>query len=368
MNSLRRILAITLKELQVIFMQPMERKIIIIPPLVLMLVFSVAATRDVKNIEMGILNQDTGIWSQEVIESINGSPSFSRIQFYTDFQAIQKALDTQEITMFIRFPDTFSSNIEKGDQAEIQLAFDGRKAAATPIIQGYLGGILKSIFTKNLSPQITPTVGAETIFWFNPTLEYPFYYLPGLICILNGMIVLLISALSVAREKELGTIEQILISPSTVSEIAIAKILPGITIAILQSSIFLVQAYFIFNIPFEGSILMFYMGVVIFSLGMGAIGLSVSVIANTQQQAFLGGFAVYVPFILVSGFAAPVDNMPILLQYFSELNPLKHYLNLIHGIFLKDITWTQASYFLGKILLISMITMSFSMYMLKTRK
>ena len=384
MNSLRRILAIIIKELQVIFMQPAERRVIIIPPLVLMLVFSMAATRDVKNIEVGILNQDSGIWSQKAIEAISGAPSFRNVIFYQDFKEVQKALDLQKITMFIRFPDTFSRKVEKGESAEIQLAFDGRKAAATQIIQGYLNVIFKNVFINTLSPlatqksmkmrsagsQIatqtgTQPVGAETLFWFNPTLQYPFFYLPALICLLNLMVVILISELSVAREKELGTIEQILISPSTSLEIAIAKIIPGILIALIQSSLFLFQAFFIFNIPFEGSLLMFYAGDFIFSIGIGAIGLSISVIANTQQQAFLGGFTLYVPLILLSGFAAPVDNMPIFLQYISELNPMKHYLNLIHGIFLKDITWAQSLVYFWKMITITLITIPISLYILK---
>jgi len=367
MKALRRILAITLKELQVIFMQPAERRVIIVPPLVLMLIFSFAATRDVKNIEIGILNQDSGIWSQEVIKAINGSPSFSNIKFYTDFPDIQKALDLQDITMFIRFPDTFSRKIEQGEQAEIQLALDGRKAATTQIIQGYLNVILKDIFVKTLSPLTKQGVSAETLFWFNPTLQYPFFYLPALICLLNLMVVILISELSIAREKELGTIEQLLISPSTSLEIAIAKVIPGILIAFAQSSLFLFQAYFIFNIPFEGSLLMFYTGVFIFAIGIGAIGLSISVISSTQQQAFLGGFTLYVPLILLSGFAAPVENMPIFLQYLSELNPLKHYLNLIHGIFLKNITWGQSMYYFGKILLIVLVIIPISLYIVKRR-
>lgn len=367
MKALRRILAITIKELQVIFMQKAERRVIIIPPLLFMFIFSVAATRDIKNIEIGIFNQDSGIWSQKIITAIDGSPSFSKIKFYSDFPNMQNALDSQDITLFIRFPDTFSQNLEKGEQAEVQLVFDGRKAATTQIIQSYLNVILKNVFIASLSSLGSQGINTETLFWFNPTLQYPFFYLPALICMLNLMLVLLISELSIAREKELGTIDQLFISPSTSFEITIAKIIPGILIAFFQSSIFLLQTYFIFDIPFMGSILMFYTGVFIFSLTVGSVGLCISAVANTQQQAFLGGFTVYVPLVLLSGFATPIDNMPIFLQYLTELNPLKHYLNLTHGIFLKDITWAQSSYYFAKMAFILLIIIPVLLYISRKR-
>lgn len=368
MASLKRIYAIIVKELQVILMHPAESKVVVVPPLLFMLIFSLAATRDVKNINIGIYNADNGISSQKIIENIDAADEiFKNVILYSDIQKLEKDLDTQKITLFIRFPEDFSQKNERNETADIQLVFDGRKAASVQIIQGYIQTILTNTFTS-YPPLQSPNIIFETRFWYNSSLDYKYFYLPALTCLINMMVVIVISALSIAREKELGTIEQIRISPASAFEVSISKLISTLFIAFVQNLIFIIQAYYIFGIPFEGSVLMLFTGLILFSLGIGSIGLCVSTIASTQQQAFLGSITMTVPFTLLSGFAAPVGNMPLFFQYLSELNPLKHYIALTQAVYLKDISWEDSSVYLVKMLIIVLVLVPICVFMLHTKK
>ena len=176
-----------------------------------------------------------------------------------------------------------------------------------------------------------------------------------------------VTGLSVAREREVGTFDQLLVSPATPTEIALAKLLPGCIVGLIHGTIFLLITVFAFGVPFTGSLVLLYAAVFIFALASGGVGLMVSSLAATQQQAFLGAFTIGVPCILISGAVTPVINMPPFLQYASELNPVRHFTTLAQGVFLKDISLTAALLSLGKIALIALVCIFVAVSMFRRR-
>ncbi len=372
MNALRRIAAITRKELQVLFARPLERRVIIIPPIVLMFVFSWAATREVKNVDVGVLNRDAGVWSQELVQRVQGSPTFRSVRPVADMREARRALDMQDALMVLVFDDAFSRAIEAGKPASFQILLDGRRSNAAQIAANYVGGIASGLaiqtpMVEAAFPDGPPRVAVETVNWFNPNLKYTWFYLPSLIGLFSMLMGFLLTGLSVTREIELGTFEQMLVSPAEPLEIAVAKLLPGALVALAQGTLFLLGAHCIFGVPIEGSLPLLYTSLVVFSVSVCGIGLMISSLVATQQQAFLGCFTVAVPFILLSGFAAPVDNMPVFLQYLGEADPLRHFLRIIHGVFLKDVSWAGAAPALGKMAIIALTTTIIAIRMFKKR-
>ena len=212
-----------------------------------------------------------------------------------------------------------------------------------------------------------PDIALTIRCWFNPNLEFQWFFLPNLIGMLSFMLGLVVTGLSVAREREVGTFDQLLVSPATLTEIAIAKLLPGCIVGLIHGTIFLLITVFAFGVPFTGSLVLLYAAVFIFALASGGVGLMVSSLAATQQQAFLGAFTIGVPCILVSGAVTPVINMPPFLQHASQLNPVAHFTILVQGVFLKDISLAAAAVSLGKIACIALVCVSVAVWMFRRR-
>ncbi|MDN4758682.1 ABC transporter permease, partial [Clostridioides difficile] len=177
-------------------------------------------------------------------------------------------------------------------------------------------------------------VEVEELNWFNPNLDFRWFILPNLIGTINFLMGMIITGLTVARERELGTFDQMLVSPASPVEIACGKLIPGCVVGLVHGTIFFFSIIGFFKVPFVGSVAVLYVTMLLFSLSVSSIGLMVSSFASTQQQAFLGCFTVGVPCILLSGFMTPVNNMPMFLQDLSQLNPLRHFIVILQGLFL----------------------------------
>ncbi|HEV7714326.1 MAG TPA: ABC transporter permease, partial [Steroidobacteraceae bacterium] len=198
-------------------------------------------------------------------------------------------------------------------------------------------------------------------------LDYKWFMLPNLVGNLSLGVALMLTALSVSRERELGTFDQTLVSPATPVEIAMGKLLPPLIVAFVQTSLYLLLVTQFYGVPFRGSIPVFYASVITFAAACAGIGLFISSIAHTQQQAFLGAFAVLLPFALLSGFATPVENMPWWLQFVTGINPLAHMLRLMQGLFLKDASVASLAHNLGKLALIALFTVTTSVLLFRRR-
>lgn len=373
MSTLRRILAITRKEVLILFTRPLERRILILPPMVLMFLFSWAATREVRNVDLAILDRDHGAWSLEIRQRLEGAPTFRSVLAAPDMRTAREALDMQRVLFVLVFAEDFSRRVEAGEPASVQILLDGRRANAAQVVQTYVAAIVNDVAASTPRAQTAAARGqgarvdVEVINWFNPNLESTWFYLPNLIGLISMMMGFLVTGLSVARERELGTFDQMLVSPAQPTEIAIAKLIPGCLVVLAQGTVFTLGAHVIFHVPLEGSLVLLYAALLIFGVAVSGIGLMVSSFAATQQQAFLGCFTVAVPLILLSGYASPVDNMPQALQYLGEADPLRHCLTIIQGVFLKDMSLRGAMPYLVKMAAIAVTATVVAIRMFRKR-
>lgn len=302
-----------------------------------MFIFSFAATLDVKNVPIGILNRDSGEKGFELVQRFRGSPIFTKIFFVPSVTEITPFIDTQKGVMVLSIDEQFSRNLDAKKPAIIQLILDGRKSNTAQIVAGYATAIVNQFnddhaFQARIKQQNAKLVSRN---WYNPNLLYYWYNIPSLVATLSMLTCLVVTSISIARERELGTFDQLLVSPLSPFEIVIGKIIPGIIVGMLEGTLMLIVGIFIFGVPFTGSLPLFFFSLLIFISSIAGIGLFVSAICSTQQQAMLGTFVFMVPSVLLSGFATPIENMPVWLQPVTYFIPLRYMLVISKGIFLK---------------------------------
>ena len=319
----RRMLAIVRKELLVLFCNPVSRMLIIVPPLMQIVVFGWAATMEVRHVDVAVLNHDNGPLSREIVRRLEGSPTFRHVFFLRGQQEVRPAIEQEKALFVMVFDAEFSRRAARGEPVTVQLLLDGRRSNAAQIAAYYVQTILAGVAAQ------TP---------------------PGRQAAPAG-----------------GTFDQLLVSPATPTEIALAKLIPGCVVGLAHGTIFLLVSVFGFGVPFTGSVVLLYVAVFIFSLAAGGIGLMISSLSSTQQQAFLGAFTVGVPCILLSGAVTPVINMPVVLQHGSQLNPIRHFTTLVQGVFLRDITFEAASVSLLKICAITAVCVCVAVWMFRRR-
>lgn len=333
----RRILALIRKELFGIWYDKKSRTSLIVPPIVQLLIFTFAATLDVKNVPIGILNRDNGAQGFELQQRFYGSPMFTQVIFLKSVEEIAPFIDTEKGVMVVSIGEQFSRDLQDGHPAYVQLILDGRKSNTAQIVAGYADDILNRYnrdFAANASIQ-QPNTTIVLRNWFNQNLLYYWYNIPSLVGLLSMLTCLVVTSISVAREREMGTFDQLLVSPLVPIEILIGKIVPGIIVGILEASLMLAIGTLVFGVPFTGSLPLFFFSLLIFVSAISGIGLFISSLSATQQQAMLGTFTFMTPSVLLSGFATPIENMPDWLQPFTYLIPLRYMLVISKGIFLK---------------------------------
>lgn len=334
----KQIHALIIKEILAVLRDKKSRMAIIFPPLFQLFIFSFAATLDVNNASIAILNKDTGKPSFELVQRFQGSPTFKEILFLENEKEMAEVIDTQKAMMVVHFDEQFSRNLYAKKPAKVQLILDGRKSNTTQVLQGYAASIIDKFSTEfevknSYTPQNSLLV---PINWFNPNLLYYWFNVPNLVGILTMLVSMIVTALSVARERELGTFDQLLVSPLNPFQILLGKMIPAIIISISEASIIVAVAIFFFQIPFYGSFALLYLSLLIFSSSIVGVGLFISSLCSTQQQAILGSFLFLSPAILLSGYATPIENMPKWLQMIDVINPLRYFLVIVKGLFLKD--------------------------------
>jgi ABC-2 type transport system permease protein len=331
-----RILAMMIKELLAVLRDPRARITLIAPPLLQLILFSAAATLEVKNISVGVFDRDGGVASAEFVNQLAGSPNVRSIVRLDSPTALREAIDDQKVIAAIIFNESFSRDVASGRGGQAQVILDGRRSNAAQIVAGYLDRVAASTGAA-LRHEASVTSAGQSIAvnWFNPNLDYLWFVMPALVVTICGVSALSVTVQSVARERELGTFDQLMVSPLRLHEILIGKMTPPVLIGLFNATLYLIVIPLIYGVPFRGSILLFYLSTFVFLCALVGVGMVVSSIAHTQQQAFLGMFLVTVPLTLLSGFAAPVDNMPGWLQLIAEADPQKHFLVITEGLFLK---------------------------------
>lgn len=329
-----RLLALIKKEFLAIKNDKKSLFVVMIPPLLQLIVFSFAATLELKNINLVVLDQDNSQNSHALIGKIEGSPSVHSLYFVQTYQEGAAIIDRQKALAFIVIPENFAKNL--GSQnSKVQLILDGRHSNTAQSAEAYLSQMILN-FQLQYTPNMPVNIVARN--FYNPNLNNFWWIVPNLFGSITMLVAMLLTSLSIAREKELGTFEQLLVSPLTPLEILLGKLLPALLISLAESTIILFVAINFFEVPLHGSVALLYLSVIVFLFSMSGIGLFISTISKTQQQAILGTFVILLPSFLLSGFATPVENIPSWLQPVTDFIPLKYYLILIKGVFLKDMS------------------------------
>ncbi len=329
-----RLRAQIVKELLSILRDPRSRLMVFAPPLMQLVIFAFAATLEVRNADIAVYNLDAGHWSHELVARVGTADFVGTVYTVRSRDELRRLIDRRKVIAALDIPPDFSRDIAAGRTGTIQVIVDGRRSNAGQIMVGYLSIIAADVgaVAQRVTHHESPVVVRH---WFNPNLIYRWFVVPALAGILVFFTSLMITALSIARERELGTFDQLLVSPTTTLEIIVAKTMPALAIGVALGLMMIAASAFIFRIPFEGSFWLLLPSLLLFILSVVGIGLMVSSVSATQQQAILGASAISVPAVLMSGFATPVENMPTVLQWMAQGIPLTHFLVIVQGTFLK---------------------------------
>ncbi len=340
-------------------------------PFIMLFLFSFAVTMEVKNVSLAILNQDNGDFGIRYAALFTSGSTFPvhksfRLQSSDE---IERVIAQQEAFMVLCIPENFSEAIISSKPVSVQIIFDGRKSNSAQIAFGYsreiTGRFAAELQKNNLSAGSNLNIEARQL--YNPNHNYLWFTLPVLMVMLTQMLAILVSGLSIARERELGTFDQLLVSPLSSMEIVIGKAVPAVCVAFMVGIAVHFLARTVFGVPCFGSLALLALGFLLFILAVTGVGLFISSLCNTQQQAFLAVFTCMVPFVLLSGFAAPIDNMPDFLKPVTLINPCRHVINIALGVYLKaapienmlsDILWLSG---------ISAATLTFSAWYFKKK-
>lgn len=332
-ERLIRIWAMALKELRVVLLDKRARTTLVISPIIQLLLFGYASTLEVKNVDIGLVNRDSGVASERLLAGLDGSRNIRTVKVYPDATRLNDAIAHREVIAGLVIPPDLSRDVAAGRTGEIGLVLDGRRINAAQIVNGYLGEITAQAGVQLRPPPAAPQV--VTRHWFNPNLEYSWFTMPAMIAVITAVLMVSVSAQSVARERELGTYDQLMILPLRPHEILAGKLVPAFLVGLVNGLLYVAMIPILYGVPMLGSVGPFFIAILAFALSITGIGLSISALAQSQQQAFLSSFLVTVPLILLSGYASPSDNMPVWLQPFAEINPLTHMLLICEGIFVK---------------------------------
>lgn len=361
-----RLRAQIVKELLSILRDPRSRIIVFLPPLMQLLIFTFATTLEVRNADIAVYDRDAGYWSHELVARVGAADFINKIHTVHSPEELRGLIDRRAVIAGLNIGPDFSRDIAAGGTGTVQVIVDGRRSNAGQITVGYLNTIAASVgaAVKRDTSNATPVVVRH---WFNPNLIYRWFVVPALSGILVFFSALMITSLSISRERELGTFDQLLVSPTTTLEIIVAKTMPALAIGAVLGLMMIAAAAFVFSVPFEGSFLLLLPSLLLFILSVVGIGLMVSSVSATQQQAILGAFAIGVPAVLMSGFATPVENMPTILQWLAEAIPLKHFLVIVEGTFLKAMPASDIIANTWPLAVIALVTLTMATVFVRSR-
>lgn len=362
------------KEFLQIFRNKAMLPIIFVLPIVQLVVLTFAADFELKNITYVVYDADKSQTSERLMNQFAASPFFKFKGAMVDFNDGMSALDENEATLFIRIPPRFEHDLAKEKSAQIMLDVNSIDGQAATLSFSYASGIINSFSGQirqewNAMPQqLTMPVQVEKRYWFNPEMAYKNLMVPGILALLVTMIGLFLSAMNVVREKEIGTIEQINVTPIRKVHFLIGKLLPFWVIALFEMAFGLTIGYLIFNIPVNGSLILLFGYVAIYMLVVLGMGLWISSFADTQQQAMFLAWFVTVIFILMSGLFTPIENMPDWAQKLTYVNPVAYLIKVLRSVLLKGSTFAQMQWEFVKISVfaVAMLTLAVSGYQKRT--
>ena len=363
--TLVRLLALIKKELQVVIGDKQSLRLLIAPVVLQLVLFPFAATLEVKNNTIYVLDRDGGPVATEVIERLAHTQAFSQVRRLRGEADARAVIDRQEALVVLDFGPGFSQRALAGHPEPIQAILDGRRSNSGQIALSYVQSILSTVPVGDALEASAPPLVIRH--WYNPNLDYFRFILPSLVAMIATFSALIVTAMSVAREREQGTLDQLLVSPLTPWMLFVGKAAPALVVATIQASIILAGSIFGYGVEFRGSLLLLYACLVPYVLALVGIGLFISTLCSTQQQAFLGVFLFVMPGILLSGFVTPIDNMPEVLQTLTWGNPVRHFIAIAKGIYLKGAVLSDFKDNILALLATSVITASISLALFQRR-
>jgi ABC-2 type transport system permease protein len=352
---LERLKQILIKEFIQVFRDKRTRFLLFGPPIIQMLVFGYAATFEIYHVPTVVLDLDHSQESRELLSRFSSSPYFDVQRQLTDSRQIGDLIDRGEATVGLEINVGFAQNLRKGQTAPLQVIVDATNSNTALIASGYVTQIALGFAQSyqrdriyRIAPQMVdkmPSVQLEQRPWYNPDLRSRWFFVPGIIGSLTLVLVVTLTAFAVVREREIGTLEQIMVTPIRPVEFILGKTLPFFLIGLFDVSLIAVVGTLWFQVPFRGHILVLFAGAVLFLLCMLGVGLLISTVSSTQQQAMVTSFFFIMPAITFSGFGFPISTMPQWLQYCTYLSPLRYFLVVLRGSYLKgvgmEILWPQ---------------------------
>ena len=369
MNTLHRGVALSIKELLAILRDKQSRIVLIGPPIAQLLVFGYAASFDLNNIPVAVYNEDRSAPSRELVARVTGSPHFELVGYLDHDAQIAPLIDNKDALMVLHLGPRFSEYLKRGKTAPVQLIIDGRNSNTAMLALGYLRSILTD-FNVDWSRQHGrpgPPATLKIRPWYNENLLSRWFIVPGIVGLLALVVTTIVTGLSVAREREAGTFDQLLVTPLRPVEILIGKSIPGILIGLIEGTFILLVVVFWFEVPLRGSIGALYLGMFLFLLSAVGVGLMISSLAVTQQQGILGAFLFLVPAVILSGFATPISNMPAVVQYLTLINPMRYFMVILRGVFLEGDSYELLFSQYWPMAIIAIVTLSLAGWLFRKR-
>ena len=359
-QRLRRIIR---KELIQALRDPRMRSMLFLPPIIQLLIFGYAASLDIDNARIAWMDQDRTPESRELLSEFEGSRRFILAGLPDNERSMQLMMDRGQVDAVIRVLPGFGRDVKRGRTTSVQVLVDGTNSNTASIVSGYAtacvqryasraaeharNGMLVESSQEAGGPVkiAAPQISSRTRVWFNPDLKSRNYFIPGVIVNIITLVTLSLTAMAIVREKEIGTMEQLMVTPIRPTELIIGKTLPFVLVGVWDMLLVMGAALLVFHIPFRGNFWLLFASTLLFLLSSLGAGLFISTVSRTQQQAMMATSLFFQPFFMLSGFTFPIRNMPPLAQWLTFLNPVRYFMEIVRGVFLQgsgvEALWPQ---------------------------
>lgn len=343
--SRTRVRQVLRKEFRQMLRDPRARRVLFAAPIMQLIVFGYAVNTDVRNAATMVVDQDQTYESRALVSALTASGYFRVTARSDEPRDLVRGLDRGDVLVGLEIPRGFAKDLGAGRQANVQLLVDGSSANTANVALGYATQIVSQWGIDHgpgvaaLAGAVRPGVDLRVRAWFNENLESRVYNVPAVIGTIVLLMTLLLTSLAVVREREIGTLEQLMVSPLRPFELIVGKTLPSVFVAFVDLTLITAVSLLWFHIPFRGSAAFLLLSSVFYILTGIGLGLFISTVSSTQQEAFMSMFFFFLPAIMLSGFMFPIENMPRVLQYVTYLDPLRYFLEIVRGVFLRGAGW-----------------------------
>lgn len=342
--SWRRVLHLVRKELRQLRRDPQMLRVVIVSPIMQLFIFGYAVTTDVRHVATALHDEDRSAASRAFAEEFFRSGYFDRERDLDDPRGVDHLLDAGEVSLVLRIPRGFAADLAENRTARIQLLLDGSDSMTAGIVAGYAGGIVRAYGGRVAAERLerlrsrvqrVPAVEPRVRVWYNPELRSVNFMVPGVLSMILFLVTMLLTSMGIVKEREIGTLEQLVVTPIRPRELILGKTLPYVAVGFADMLLILAVSYFWFHVPIAGSLPLLFALSLLFIVTSLGLGLLISTVSHTQQQAMMVTFFVMLPSIILSGFIFPIENMPWLIRQTTYLIPLRYFLVIVRGIFLK---------------------------------